>query len=389
MVWDKPWIYGPFLLALHGRTTLWLPLAAQGLLLSHLLWLTARALGVATAARHVALCLLLAAGSAAPWFAALLMPDILAPVTVLCLFLLAFGDRLRGWERGWAGGLAAFAIAAHLSHLVIAAVCVAVVALLRWRRVMAAAAPLLAALALLLLTNLVGYGRFAVSPYGAVFALAKMASDGTARAVIDRACPQAGWYMCGWAGRLPADSDDFLWDGNGPVWSSPGGPIGLAPEAARIVRRTVAEEPGGVALSALRNMRHQLARVRLGDTLGPDWLEQSVTGSLRAYFPAAEQARFAASRQAHGALAAVAAPFNAVHAALLALGAAMTVVMLAVRRRDPVWTGLAALVLAGVLANALVTGALSHVHDRYQARIAWLVLLPPAFAALSSRQRAA
>ena len=30
MVWDKPTIYGPFLLALHGRTTLWLP-AAQDL----------------------------------------------------------------------------------------------------------------------------------------------------------------------------------------------------------------------------------------------------------------------------------------------------------------------------------------------------------------------
>ena len=44
MGWDKPWVYGPFLLALHGRTTLWVPALAQGLLLSHLLWLVQKVL---------------------------------------------------------------------------------------------------------------------------------------------------------------------------------------------------------------------------------------------------------------------------------------------------------------------------------------------------------
>ena len=34
------------------------------------------------------------------------------------------------------------------------------------------------------------------------------------------------------------------------------------------------------------------------------------------------------------------------------------------------------------------TGALSGPHDRYQARIAWLVVLPPAFAAMRSRYAA-
>ena len=38
MIWDKPWVYGPLLHLFHWRTTLWLPLAAQALVLSHLLW---------------------------------------------------------------------------------------------------------------------------------------------------------------------------------------------------------------------------------------------------------------------------------------------------------------------------------------------------------------
>ncbi|ONH81070.1 hypothetical protein APZ41_021920, partial [Roseomonas mucosa] len=48
MIWDKPWIYGPLLHLFHQRQSLWPPLLAQGLMLSWLLWLTARALGLAT-----------------------------------------------------------------------------------------------------------------------------------------------------------------------------------------------------------------------------------------------------------------------------------------------------------------------------------------------------
>jgi hypothetical protein len=35
------------------------------------------------------------------------------------------------------------------------------------------------------------------------------------------------------------------------------------------------------------------------------------------------------------------------------------------------------MIAAGLLSNAFATGVLSGPHDRYQARIAWLVLLPP------------
>jgi hypothetical protein len=47
-------------------------------------------------------------------------------------------------------------------------------------------------------------------------------------------------------------------------------------------------------------------------------------------------------------------------------------------RGDRALAGLAGMALAGVAANAFATGALSGPHDRYQARIAWILLLPPA-----------
>ncbi len=373
MVWDKPFVFGPVLTALHLRVSLWLPLGAQVVLVSWLLWRLRAAFAAPSAGFHLLLCAGLAAGSAAPWVASLLMPDILAPVVVGVLFLLAFAEASRA---GMAGlmVLGGVAIASHLSFLPLAAAVTGAGLLLGGRR--AVLAPLGIALALLLATNLAGHGRFAVSPYGAVFALARLVSDGPAQAVLARECPASGWKLCAWQGRFPGDSDAFLWDGAGPVWSS-GGPVALAPEAGAIVRATLRQEPGAVLRTALGNAWEQLGRVGLGDVLGDDWLEGSITGSLREWFPAAEMARFRAGRQMNRTLRAVAEPLNLPHAVLLGLGAAATL-WVAVARRGTLAGRFAVLVLVGVLANAAASGALSRPHDRYQARIAWLLLLPAA-----------
>ncbi|MFZ4406108.1 MAG: hypothetical protein ACOYOH_02150 [Paracraurococcus sp.] len=382
-VWDKPPVYGPLLHALHWRTTLWLPLAAQVVVLSWLLWLVQRVLDGVTTGRHLLLCAGLAAATAAPWYAALLMPDWLAPALVLALFLLGFGwEALGRVERSALGLLALLAAAAHLSHLPVAAALVLLVLAVRraWRPALRCALPLLGALALLVAANGWTQGRWAVSPHGAVFALARLVADGPAARTIDARCPGAGWHLCHWAGRLPRDSDDFLWAGDGPVWAprldgaQPGGPISLAPEAGAIVAETLRREPLGVLRAMAANALRQLGRARVGDTLGPENLAASVARQLALGFPLAEQARFAASLQAQGSLRQLAAPFLVLHPAALLLGAAGT--LLAWRRAGgPRQLGLVLCVLVGITANAAATGALSGPHDRYQARIAWLLPL--------------
>jgi hypothetical protein len=381
-IWDKPLVYGPLLHLFHWRVTLWLPLAAQGLVLSWLLWLVQRSLGGATVGRHLLLCAGLAAATAAPWFAALLLPDWLAPALVLALYLLGFAwDGLGRAERGGVLLLALLAVAAHLSHLPIAAALVLLVLAVRrdWRPTLRCALPLLGAMALLLATNAWAQGRWALSPYGAVFALARLVADGPAARTIEARCPEAGWQLCRWAGRLPRDSDEFLWSGEGPVWAeradglAPGGPISLAPEAAAILAETLRREPLGVLRAAAGNAWRQLGMARVGDTLGPENLQASVARQLALGFPAAEQARFAAGLQARGELRAAAAPFLVLHPAALLLGAAGT--LLACWRARGRQLGLVLCVLVGLGANAVATGALSGPHDRYQARIAWLLPL--------------
>ncbi len=387
MGWDKPWAYGPLILLLHARVSLWGVAAGQALATSGVLWAVARAVGGGGPVRHLVLCAVLAVGSSAPWFVPFVMPDIFAPLVVLGLFLLAWG-RLPLWGMLAAGLLAAVGVATHLAHLIVAAACLAPILLLRWRRLAVAAAPLALALAWLLATNAVGNRVLGVSPYGSVFALARLQADGPAAEYLRGVCPAAGYRLCAWSDRLPMDSDDFLWSADGPVWGGQFGPALLAPEASRIVSATIRSAPLEVLRDAAVNTLRQLGRNAVGDAIGPHHLPATVHLLLATYFPAAELRRFEASRQLAGTLPAVAAPLAPLHLVLLALGAAGTLAIIPLAwRRNPPLAGLAAIVLAGVVGNAFATGALSGPHDRYGARIAWLLPLPPLLAVLNAAGR--
>jgi hypothetical protein len=385
-VFDKPVVYGPLLHAFHWRWSLWPAAAAQALLLSWLVWLTVRTFRARDdddAGAHLLLVAALCAGTAAPWFASLLMPDALAPALVLAVALLGWGE-LSAPERAGLLVVAVLAAASHLAHLPVFAALLLVLALFRrWRGLRDGATALLAALVLLVASNALFQGRAAVAPYGAVFALARLVADGPAARTVEARCPEAGWHLCRWAGRLPMDSDEFLWSPGGPAWAPrldgppAGGPIGFAPEAGVVLRETLAREPWGVLRAAAANTARQLLAARTGDTLGPQHLAASVAVRLALAFPAAERGRFAASLQFRGALPAAAAPVLWLHLPVLLAGAALLPLAAWRARRggDAPLLGFLLCVGAGVLANAAVLGALSGPHDRYGARVAWLLPL--------------
>lgn len=397
VIWDKPHVYGPLLHAFHWRVTLWAPLLAQGMMLSWLLWLVQRALrGRATAGLHLAVAAGTALLTTAPFTAALLMPDVMAPAVLLALLLLAFArDALTRAEAIGLGLLASVGIAAHLSHLPLAA-SVAAIALLLTRRLAPAlrtAAPLLGAVLILLGTNLWGHGRAALSPHGATFALARLQADGPAAAVIRARCPESGWYLCAFADRLPMDSDAFLWPPDSPVNRAPDGTprlLGgamLSEEARQIVGETLRAYPVEVAGNMLRNTLAQLVTATAGDTLVADHLAAAVRPRIAEGFPARELAAYDAALQPRGLLPAAATPFLWPHAPVLLVGAALALLAWwrAARAGETRRLGLVVGVLVGISANAFATGALSKPHLRYEARIMWLMPVVAALALLPRR----
>lgn len=384
MLWDKPWVYGPLLHLFHWRVTLWLPLAAQALVVSHLLWLVQRVVrDGATPGAHLLACLVVAALTTAPFTVALLMPDVFAAPVLLALALLGFArERLSRGEVAWLVLLGALGIAAHLSHLPLAlALALLPLAALRWRGALLAAAPLALAVALLIWTNAVGHGRAALSPHGATFLLARLQADGPAAEVIRTRCPAAGWYLCAFAQRLPMDANDFLWDAGSPVNRAPdgtprflGGAL-LSAEAGEIAGETLRAHPVAVARAILHNTVMQLVTAGIGDTLGAENLPAALRPRLLDGFPAREVAAYDAALQPRGELRAVVMPLAPLYPAVLL--ASLPLLALAgwraLRARDAVRLGLLAAILVGVVGNAAATGGLSGVFPRYQARIAWLL----------------
>jgi len=396
VIWDKPHIYGPLMQLFHARISLWGPLLAQGLCVSHLLWLAQRALrGQASPGLHLGLCLATALLTTAPFTIALLMPDVFAPIVLLALLLLGFcRDSLSRMEGLWLGLLAAIGIATHLSHVPLALALVVFVALVARRPwpVVRAAVPLAAAILLLLGTNYWGHGRAVLSPHGATFALARLQADGPAAAVIRDSCPDSGWYLCAFADRLPMDSDAFLWEPDSPVNRAPdgtprflGGAL-LSAEASVIVAETLRTHTLEVARTTALNALRQMVLATVGDTLVDTHLAAAVRPRIAEGFPARELAAYDAALQPRGLLPAAAAPFLVAHVPVLLAGAVLALLAwwqgLGDRRR----IGLVVGVLVGVSANALATGGLSKPHLRYEARILWLM---PVIAGLALRSRPA
>ncbi|WP_426958566.1 hypothetical protein [Muricoccus radiodurans] len=402
MIWDKPWIYGPLMAVFHWGRSLWPVVVAQGAMLSWMVWLLLRAVaGGARPGLHLLVCGAVAALTAAPFSAALLMPDAFTGVVVLGAVLLGFARA--SLSRAEAVGLtivAGVGIAAHLSHLPVAGTMVLVALVLAgWRGALRVAAPLGLGIALLLVTNAVGHGRVSLSPYGATFLMARMVANGPAIRTIDARCPAAGWEMCGFVGRLDAygpegcarraggcprgllPSDEFLWSPESPVNRTAVGEVrwfggrSLSGEAREIVAETIRREPVRVAWDAVRDTFEQLVTFRAGDTLTRAHVGEGVRPRIVEGFPPAEVARLEAGAQWRDVLVARVQPLLWVHGPAMAMGAVVLALFGWRWRRDRVVAGLAVCVGLGVLANAFSTGALSGPHDRYGARAMWVVVL--------------
>lgn len=383
MLWDKPYIYGPFLHGFHWRISLWGPVIAQGLILSHLLWLTQRVTrGDATPFWHIGLCAFAALATTAPFSAALLMPDIFAPIVVLGLFLLGFGAAaLTRFERGYLVLLVALGIAAHLAHLPLAlGLCVIALLLRLWRypaRLLAMALPVVLAVAMLMITNAIGHGRFALSPYGASFMLARLQEDGPATALIKARCPDAGWYLCAFTDLLPMPANDFLWAPDSPVnRDAAGNPrflggMMLAPEAGQIVAETLRADPLGVARAMAGNALLQLGAFGIGDTLDEAHFSVAVRPRIQQGFSPRELAAFDQARQVRGLLKDALTPLNPFH--LLVVLLSLPILAWAAWRGQGLALALTLFLFAAVLGNALICGGLSAPHPRYGARIMWLL----------------
>jgi hypothetical protein len=219
-------------------------------------------------------------------------------------------------------------------------------------------------------------GRFAWTPGGLSLAFGRMLQDGIVNRYLDDHCPDQKLKLCPYRAELPRDADAWFW-GN-PVFIELGRFAGLGDEMGKIALESLREYPAMQAQAAASAFARQLINVRSGEGVGNDvWHTYAI---IKRHTPWAVPQMQAAQQQA-GPLGFPA--INELHYPLALL--ALIILPLLITMRGERWSKireLAGMMVVAVVANAAFCGILSNPHDRYGARIIWLISLTVAIAAL-------
>ena len=327
----------------------------------------------------------LSAFTTLPWLTAILLTDVFCGLGVLGLYLLiARGAELNRAERI---GLIILVAAAGATHSATLAVLIAMlfagglwhisnrnrIALTRLRDGLVA---LIFAVLLVFATNYAMSGRLAWTPGGLSLAFGRMLQDGIVDRYLGDHCPDEKLKLCPYRTELPRNADAWFW-GN-PAFIKLGRFAGLGDEMGKIALESLREYPGMQAQAAAKAFARQLINVRSGEGVNNDiWHTYAI---IKRHTPWAVPQMQAARQQA----APLGFPaINELHHPLALLALIMLPLLLTMRGES--WNRireLAGMMMIAVLANAAFCGILSNPHDRYGARIIWLVSFTVAIAAL-------
>jgi len=326
--------------------------------------------------RAISACMAIA--TSAPFFTSLLMPDVFAGVAILtAAVLLSVRQRLTPRDYAVSFALLAAATAFHDSHVLIlcvllgaaAAYAVAKRSWTNWVGLLT----ILFALVIGILAQSVFFAAVrhvvGAAPLRPPFLMARTIEDGPGYRYIRATCPSNGFKVCEFADRLPLMADDFLWK------SGPDGVFAAAsPEAneqLRFLLAVIRYDPWGQLSASLKDAAMQLTELGLTEFQYTDLEKEGFAGKI----PGAHLKTLRESAAYRGTM-----PLRYLEGwiqgcVVLALFVVAAVLLRRIPRTPPgsptvpiiIW------IVIGILVNAAICGILSGPHDRYAARVAWLL----------------
>jgi hypothetical protein len=391
LVPSRSTVFGLFLHVGEGLH-FWPELMLQAACAIWIISLVLRVTGLALRPWHTAF---LVAGlslvTALPFLASTLLTDIFAGLSALSLYLLIFHrPHLGRMEQSGLFLLVAFAASGHsatLAVLLAVLVCALPLSLLSRPRPAVSLVPaggaIAAGAAMLLVMNLAFSGQLAWTPGGFGIAFGRMLQDGIVKRYLHDHCPDVQLKLCPYRNELPTDADEFLWSYG--VFNELGRFDGLGEEMRHIVLHSLKDYPLQQIGTAVAATASQLRLVGTGyGTHNEIW---HTYGIIKRFIPTEVRAMQQA-RQQRGELGFEL--INRVHVPI-ALGSMVLALVLlgraAILRDLDEPARLVAFVMVAILANAFVCGALSGPHDRYGARMAWIVTFVVAIAVLRATGR--
>lgn len=373
----------------------WLCIVIQALLLAAALFGTLSAFDLGRGRYLAVLVALLALFTLLPLYVSFLMPDVFTGITILaCSVLLSCDLRARPAVRlGWFT-LLTLSLTFHTTHALLAFLLLALGLGLRLLRRPGVMPHGLAAIAgALVIAYLCGVAfTLAVTrllgepPLTPPFLMARLIDDGPGYQYLKDTCPGSAFVACRFVDRLPLESDDFLWSKDPArgvfAVTDPRTRRELSNEQYRFAVAVLLHQPLRQVVVSLRNAGEQAGLLQA--------TEFAYTAQDKATFERKLPASYlAAMKQTPAFLGRVPILGLSVLSYLsTAIGLICCLTLFfcgryqQVRRPERLllFTGL---VVFAVVANAAVCGIMSGPHDRYEARVAWLI---PAIALMGSFQ---
>ena len=391
-------VYAELLFLTGARFSLWPIVVLQALMTSYMILEVARAEVPGLTLRGLAVigaALSLFTGIA--WYVGQVEPDIFTPMVILGAYLLLFrGDRLEKVRLRWVVGLTGLAVACHPSHLglfgglLIAAALFKVVpkihqaVTINLRRGLIG---LVTALSVIVAGNFVLTGKLFISKSGSVFLFARLMQDGIVKRLLNDTCPPAGdmnWQLCAYKNRLATSANGWLW-GTGSGFRALGGFTSLVQqdEDSRIIAESLKRYPVMHLRAAVYDSLLQFLQFKTGDGIQSQLsvLESGFKRMIPQQVPA-----YLEARQQRGLIRFK--TLNLIHVPVGAISVLGLVLLLqhAAARRAWREISLPALVLLGLVGNAIICGTFSNPHDRYQSRVIWLPSLVLLLAVMRDRR---
>jgi hypothetical protein len=225
------------------------------------------------------------------------------------------------------------------------------------------------AIALVISCNFCFTRQIFVSRAGAQFLFARLLQDRIVTRLLDETCPQSGYRLCAYKDLLPPTANAWLWAPYSPFFKL-GGFEGTRAESQRIIQDSLARYPLLNAELALRDAARQFTSFKTGDQVEPQ--QWALRPTFARLLPS-QIVAYLSARQQKGEIGF--RLVNAVHVPVgyLSLAALIAILGLAIWRTESEASLFLGVVLTALLGNALICGALSNPHDRYQSRLMWMV----------------
>lgn len=382
--------YAWFIRIVTWRTTLYLVVFAQALILNILIYYSVKVLVTETKIFkfHLPIIVILSLFSSMGWTASQLMPDIFTSFLVLAIFLFYSSDKKSLGMYIFLSIMIVTSILSHLSNITISVLLIALIfiaflfmksdknnLMIFIKKSTVIVALIISSLLILIGLNHKYYNYNGLSPTGNIFFVARLMDTGFMQEFLNEKCGEKSYEMCRYKDSLPDSYEGFLWNPNSVFYKTGGWNISEQKEYGQIIHDvlTTPKYLSKFLLNCGSHSLHQLITFKIGDGLTTVYNKKSspYQTALRHFNKRELREDYLYSKQALGIL-----NFdrvNQINYALMLVSFLIILWTFIKSKFDRNMILFTVILISGVIINAIATSSLASVFNRFQSRVIWFI----------------